>query len=289
MVSSLVMKGRFVTAAVLTASWITLAANGNTHGGGDVSAAPAVHHSSSAPVAPSTTVAPRSGGGMPHYYSSQALSYRPVTTIQNGNRTLNYPAVGVSNVRHPTHSNLANLKASRGLKQTSAANLQQSSGALQRTGGGNSQHAGTVNFTAKHKLDSQTSERLRHWNGNVSNTAQAHWNCHHHDHNWWKHHCVAFIFLDWGWWGWWDGWWYPDPYYYANYGEPIYGYGGLSPEEVVATVQSALQQLGYFNYAIDGRMGPITRAAIGRYQADNRLPITYTVDPATLGSLGIIR
>jgi Putative peptidoglycan binding domain len=159
---------------------------------------------------------------------------------------------------------------------------------LQRTGGGNSRRTGAVNFTAKHKLDPQTSERLRHWNGNVSSASQAHWNCHHHDHNWWKHHCVAFIFFDWGWWGWWDGWWYPDPYYYANYSEPIYGYGGLSPEEVVATVQSALQQLGYFNYAVDGTMGPLTRAAIGRYQADNRLPITYTVDPATLGSLGII-
>jgi len=268
------MKRCFVAVTVVTTSWITVMANGNTHGGGDVSVAPAVHHSSSAPVAPSTTVPPRLGGAMPHYYSSHALPYRPVTTIQNGSRTLNYPAVGVSNVRHPIHSSAANLKSSR---------------AQQQTGGGNSQHAGAINFTAKHKLDPQTSERLRHWNGNVSNTAQAHWNCHHHDHNWWKHHCVAFIFFDWGWWGWWDGWWYPDPYYYANYSEPIYDYGGLSPEEVVATVQSALQQLGYFNYAIDGTMGPLTRAAIGRYQADNRLPITYTVDPATLGSLGIIR
>jgi Putative peptidoglycan binding domain len=283
------MKNLCVTAGVVAAYSIAATANANTHGGGDVAVAPVAHHSSSAPVAPTTAVAPRFGGAMPHYYSSQALPYRPVTTIQNGSRTLNYPAVGVSNVRHPIHSTAANLKSSRALQQTGGSKLQRSSVGLQRTGGGNSQHAGTVNFTAKHKLDPQTSERLRHWNGNVSNTAQAHWNCHHHDHNWWKHHCVTFIFFDWGWWGWWDGWWYPDPYYYANYSEPIYGYGGLSPEEVVGSVQSALQQLGYYNYAVDGTMGPLTRAAIGRYQVDNRLPITYTVDPATLGSLGIIR
>jgi Putative peptidoglycan binding domain len=284
------MKNLSVIATVVAACSITLTANANNHGGGDVSVAPAVHHSSSAPTAPTTAIAPRYGGtGMARSYSSQAMPYRAVTTYHNGSRTLNYPAVGVSNVRHPIHSNAANLKTARASQQTAGGNLQKSSASLQRTGGGNSRRTGAVNFTAKHKLDPQTSERLRHWNGNVSSASQAHWNCHHHDHDWWKHHCIAFIFFDWGWWGWWDGWWYPDPYYYANYSEPIYGYGGLSPEEVVGSVQSALQQLGYYSYAVDGTMGPLTRAAIGRYQADNHLPITYTVDPATLGSLGIIR
>jgi peptidoglycan hydrolase-like protein with peptidoglycan-binding domain len=35
-------------------------------------------------------------------------------------------------------------------------------------------------------------------------------------------------------------------------------------------------------------MGPLTREAIARYQRDHRLPITYGVDPATLGALGVI-
>jgi putative peptidoglycan binding protein len=278
------MKPLFVIAAVLGAGSAAGFASGGNHSGGSVSAAPVAHSSSSAPA---TTVAPRLGG-MSSYPRTLPTTYRPTVTYQNGSRTLNYPGVGVSNVHRPIHSNATNLKNARALQQTTGGNLQRGSSNLQRTGGGNSQHAGTVNFTAKHKLDPQTSERLRHWNGNVSSTAQAHWNCHHHDHNWWKHHCVTFIFFDWGWWGWWDGWWYPDPYYYANYAEPIYGYGGFSPEEVVGTVQSALQQLGYYNYAVDGTMGPLTRAAIGRYQADHRLSITYAIDPATLGSLSII-
>jgi len=50
-----------------------------------------------------------------------------------------------------------------------------------------------------------------------------------------------------------------------------------------------LQQLGHYTYAIAGTMGPLTRAAIARYQRDHLLPITSGVDPATLGSLGVMR
>ena len=63
----------------------------------------------------------------------------------------------------------------------------------------------------------------------------------------------------------------------------------LSPDQIVASVQAQLQQLGYYTYAIDGNMGPLTRAAIARYQRDHLLPITSGIDPATLGALGIIR
>src|SRR5437667_196245 len=133
------------------------------------------------------------------------------------------------------------------------------------------------------------------FNGGVSQARLNHANnCHHHHgSNWWRNRCAAIIFFDWGWWGWYDGWWYPawgyDPYSNYEYNEPIYGYDGLSPDQIVASVQAQLQQLGYYTYAIDGRMGPLTRTAIARYQRDRLLPITSGIDPATLGSLGIIR
>jgi len=167
---------------------------------------------------------------------------------------------------------------------------------MQRTGG-NLRSSSTVASVAKTKLDAQTSARLRDWKGNVSNTGQAHQNNannhhHHHDHDWWKDHCLAFIFFDWGWWGWYDGWWYPawgyDPYSYYEYNEPIYGFDGLSPDQIVAGVQTELQRRGYYTYAIDGKMGPLTQAAIARYQRDHHMSITSGMDPATLGSLGII-
>jgi len=149
----------------------------------------------------------------------------------------------------------------------------------------------------KGRFDASTQQKLRDWQGRKSNVAEARQranDCHHnhHGHDWWRHHCDVIIFVDWGWWGWWDGWWYPawgyDPYYqYYDYDGPIYGYSGLPPDEVVAGVQSELQRLGYYSYAVDGVMGPLTQHAINSYQRDHRLPITGTIDPATVGSLGL--
>jgi peptidoglycan hydrolase-like protein with peptidoglycan-binding domain len=100
------------------------------------------------------------------------------------------------------------------------------------------------------------------------------------------------IFYNWGFWGWYGGWWYPawgyDPYYsYYQYAEPIYGYDGLTPEEIIANVQGALQELGYYEGPIDGLMGELTRASIASFQRDNALPITGTIDDATLAALGL--
>ena len=254
-------------------------------------------------------------GSVPHYSSVNA--YRPAVNYRNGNRTLSYPPVGNSVLRQRMHSNADGLNSGYALQHTGnfhqadslhergglreAANLHHTEG-LRQTGhlhgaGNSNQHSG-LDAIGKNKLDPQASNRLRHWNGNRDSIAQARLNhadhCHrHHGRNWWRNHCAAIIFFNWGWWGWSDGWWYPawgyDPYSYYEYNEPISGYDGLSPDQIVASVQTQLQQLGYYSYEIDGQMGPLTRAAIARYQRDNLLPITSGIDPATLGSLGITR
>jgi hypothetical protein len=149
----------------------------------------------------------------------------------------------------------------------------------------------------KSRFDRQTQDKLRNWQGNKSNWADARRNCdehrhHHHDHDWWHNHCDAIIVWGGGWWGWYDGWWYPawgyDPYYdYYAYDGPIYGYGGLAPDEVVANVQGELQRLGYYSYIVDGIMGPLTQEALNRYQRDQGLPITGAIDQDTVGSLGL--
>lgn len=149
------------------------------------------------------------------------------------------------------------------------------------------------------RLDPQTTQRLRNWQGKAPGYADArrhheeHWrDRHHHGHDWWHHHCNAIVLIGWGFWGWYDGWWYPawgyDPYYsYYDYNGPIYGYDGLQPDEVIANVQAALQQLGYYSYAVDGVLGPATEAAIANYQREYGLPVTGAVDPATVRSLGL--
>jgi len=258
------------------------AAKGNP-GNGSSNSAPAPHHASSSSPA-TTTVAPRFNG-IPRY--SGAIPYRPTVSFQNGTRTLNYPPVGNSVLRHQMHSSANSLNSGYALQR---------GGNLNKPGGVN-QPSGLKAIT-RNKLDPQTSARLRNWSGNRDSTAQARLNHannfhHHHGSNWWRNRCAAIIFFDFGWWGWYDGWWYPawgyDPYSYYDYNEPIYGYDGLSPDQIVASVQAQLQQLGYYTWAIDGNMGPLTRAAIARYQRDHLLPITSGIDPATLGSLGIIR
>ena len=152
------------------------------------------------------------------------------------------------------------------------------------------------NQAGKSRLDPQTTAKLRNWTGKRDNSAQANeehreHKSHHHDHDWWRHHCVAIVFFDWGYWGWEDGWWFPawgyDPYYsYYAYDGPIYGYNGLPPDQVVADVQGVLQRLGYYQYAIDGVLGPATQEAIEKYQQDHGLPATGGIAARTLASMG---
>jgi hypothetical protein len=297
------MKRSYAVVAVVA---LGLAGNAAAKGGGantSSNSAPAPHHgSSSAPAA--ATVAPRFNGGGQRF--SGAMPYRPSVSYQKGTRTLNYPPVGNSVLSNRVHSNAKGLNSGYALQRgggnlNKVGNLHQRDG-LRQTGNlhgaGNSNQPPGLNSGGKNKLDPQTSNRLRHWSGNRDGIAQARANhasnCHHHHgQNWWRNRCAAIIFFNWGWWGWYDGWWYPawgyDAYSYYDYNEPIYGYGGLSPDQIVASVQTQLQQLGYYSYEIDGQMGPLTRAAIAHYQRDHLLPITSGVDPATLGSLGIIR
>jgi hypothetical protein len=84
------------------------------------------------------------------------------------------------------------------------------------------------------------------------------------------------------------------PYGYYNYyqysDDDRPGYAGSGQSTVNATVsavQSELAKLGYYNGAIDGTVGDQTEAAIARYQQDNDLSVSGTVDVATLQSLGI--
>ncbi len=85
-----------------------------------------------------------------------------------------------------------------------------------------------------------------------------------HDCNWWQNHCHTIILIGGGFYAWDLGYWYP-AYGYDSYNSnysydgPIYGYNGLSPDQIIANVQYVLQQLGYFAEAVDGVLGAVTR------------------------------
>src|SRR5256886_5348092 len=131
-------------------------------------------------------------------------------------------------------------------------------------------------------------------NSNTMNFNDACWRHRgQHDCNWWRNHCHTIILIGGGFYAWDLGYWYPAygyDSYYSNYSYdgPIYGYDGLSPDQIIANVQYALQQLGYFAEAVHGLLGPVTPDAIADYQLDNGLDVTGAIDRPTLVALGFV-
>jgi hypothetical protein len=129
-------------------------------------------------------------------------------------------------------------------------------------------------------------------NNNSWEEARRRYHRQDHHRDWWRSHFNRFALFGAGYYFWDNGYWYPaygyDPAYSTySYDEPIYGSGDLEPAQVIANVQTELQRLGYYPYAVDGQMGPATRAAIADYQRDRGLAITSAIDEPTLDSLGL--
>jgi len=112
-----------------------------------------------------------------------------------------------------------------------------------------------------------------------------------HDRNWWRNHYDRIVFVNGGWYYWNAGYWFPAWGYAASayyaFDGPIYGYNGLAPDRVIVDVQSQLQRDGYYDGAVDGVLGSMTREAIAAFQADNGLAVTSVIDEPTLSALGI--
>jgi Putative peptidoglycan binding domain len=112
-----------------------------------------------------------------------------------------------------------------------------------------------------------------------------------HDQNWWHSHHNRIVFVFDAPYFWNSGYWYPawgySPNAYYAWDGPIYAYNNLPPDQVIANVQAALQQQGYYQGDVDGLVGPLTRAAIADYQRDRGLYVTSAIDEPTLQSLGM--
>ena len=122
--------------------------------------------------------------------------------------------------------------------------------------------------------------------------ARRHYDHHRHDRDWGRRHHDRIILVNGGYYFWDAGWWYPAWGYDAAaqsyaYDGPIYGYDGLPPDQVIAQVQTALQQQGYYEGMIDGEFGTMTQQALIAWQRDHGLAITTAIDYPTLASLGL--
>jgi hypothetical protein len=130
------------------------------------------------------------------------------------------------------------------------------------------------------------------WQGpqyEVFRTYQPVW----HDAGWYRSNFAQVALIGGGYYAFNNGYWYPawgyDPaaQYYA-YDAPIYvGSAARPPDQVIADVQSALQEMGYYQGEVDGLLGPLTREALTAYQSDHGLYATAVIDQPTLDALGI--
>jgi hypothetical protein len=121
--------------------------------------------------------------------------------------------------------------------------------------------------------------------------SRRHWH-EWHDRNWWHNHCETIVFVNTGYYFLDGSYWYPaygyDPLQtYYDYDGPVYTYSNLLPDEVIANVQTALQDAGYYFGSITGSLSVDTRAAIANFQRDYGLPITGAIDEETVEALGL--
>lgn len=114
-----------------------------------------------------------------------------------------------------------------------------------------------------------------------------------HNQGWYHSHYNRIVLIGGGYYYWNNGYWYPAWGYnpqvsYYAYDGPIYaGATAEPPDQVIADVQAALQQQGYYHGEVDGLLGPLTQQALTDYQANNGLYTTATIDEPTLQSLGM--
>jgi hypothetical protein len=154
----------------------------------------------------------------------------------------------------------------------------------------------TVRNRDRRNRDRNRTDRNRDWqNNNTSGVftydqARRRHHRQRHDRSWWRSRYNRIALFAGGYYYWDNNYWYPaygyDPYYSTyTYDEPIYGYNDLPPGQVIANVQAALQEQGYYRDAVDGLIGPRTRAALSDFQRDHGLPITAAIDGPTLKAL----
>jgi hypothetical protein len=114
-----------------------------------------------------------------------------------------------------------------------------------------------------------------------------------HDERWYHSHYNRVELIGGGYYYWNNGYWFPawgyspQAEYYAYDGQIYVGHRAEPPDRVIADVQAALQEMGYYRGEVDGLLGPLTREALTAYQADNSLTTTAAIDEPTLDSLGM--
>ena len=114
-----------------------------------------------------------------------------------------------------------------------------------------------------------------------------------HDRGWYSSHYPRVELIAGGYYYFNAGYWYPawgydNAHEYYAYDAPIYvGKRAVPPDQVIADVQAALKDMGYYRGEVDGLIGPLTREALTAYQSENGMTVTAVIDEPTLDALNM--
>jgi hypothetical protein len=148
----------------------------------------------------------------------------------------------------------------------------------------------TDNRDFKHHKAKRNDQTGRNW-FSYSDALRRNWH-EWHNRDWWQQHCNNIVLVTGGYYFLDASYWYPaygyDPLNsYYDYDGPIYTYGNLLPDQVIANVQAALQNAGYYLGAVTGSLSVETRAALVNFQRDQGLIVTGAIDEPTVEALGL--
>jgi len=252
-------------------------------------------------VVPQTGKKFKTGQGGAQY---KTQNFQQPTTVGNGNFSKKGNK-GKWQQGSVTTQNQTNLNSNASNTQFNKAYKKQKFGQGNMAGGGNMKfQKKQFNLQKNNKQYVINKYKTVNYNGNYKIAGAQNWkgskyvvfqNYHPqwHDTWWWNWHHphVSFVFGGWYYWDnyyWYPAWGYAPSSVYV-YDGPIYGSSPAEdPGQVVANVQSALQQQGFYQGDIDGILGPQTRAALAEYQTAQGLEPTGTVDEPTLETLGMV-
>ena len=255
----------------------------------------------------------------PHYYYRSArLSTSPPQRFNRSVTRSTSPSAGRSTAAlHQSSRVNSHAERNRAINQPASRVTNRTGSILERNRASNARSSRSANQFAASR---QSSFLKEHASERHDTNWHRDWD-RHHSH---FHHNKVFVFVNGFWWGL-DPWFLPyyaydyypyydygygyNPYDYSygngyNYSANPYDYYSYAPyndedqrassdfeqstgNSTVSAVQSELARLGYYGGDIDGVLGEQTEAALARYQQDQNLSVSGTVDKATLESLGL--
>ncbi len=145
----------------------------------------------------------------------------------------------------------------------------------------------SVTYNQDYRIRNATNWKGAHYE--VFRTYRPQW----HDRVWWNSNHKHVVLIGGGWYYWNAGYWYPAWGYdnsaaYYPYDGPIYVGKSAKPfDQIVADVQSILQEQELYKGEVDGLVGPLTQEALTAYQTALGLEPTGTIDQPTLEQLGM--